>query len=119
MWAKVSFTVCPLRAVLRAVGRPRASEEYGTVFWKMSGIAYTLESLDEKEHGLVLMFDEILQKAFEMDPGLNHDIEYLVLDLDGFKTSCGCTFQEKSWTVRHMRCPQPMRLFLKKCLRTF
>ncbi|MBQ7889433.1 MAG: M56 family metallopeptidase [Erysipelotrichaceae bacterium] len=58
------------------------TEEYGTIVWRMSGIAYTLESLDEKEHGLVLMFDEILQKAFEMDPGLNHDIEYLVLDLE-------------------------------------
>lgn len=59
------------------------TEEYDTVVWRMSGIAYTLASLDEKEHGLVLMLNEILHVVFEKDPGLNHDIEYLVLDLGG------------------------------------
>lgn len=57
------------------------AEEFDLVYWRFSGIAYTLAGLDDKEQQLVLMLDEAVREIYEMDSGLNHDIEYLVMDI--------------------------------------
>lgn len=43
----------------------------------------------------------------------------MYINLSGFKTSDGCTSKKKSWAVRHMKCPQPMKLFLKSASALF
>lgn len=60
-------------------------EEFDTIFWRFSGIAYTLDGLDDIEQQLVLMLNEAAREIYEMDSGLNHGIEYLVMDMSELK----------------------------------